>query len=326
MSARDNAEERPEAEAPAADGVADAPQESATEGEPAPAWLDEIGPCGSASGFLHADPRHPMLYVRRLRPVLLVTFDNLSNVNDRAPGRLPWAYKFARDNQVSHLGVYAHLPNWYRDAGLIEEMQKLAAEGFFSGYERCVFAGSSMGAFGALTFARLAPGATVLAFNPQSTLDEALVPWEARYRTGRRQDWSLPLSDAAGAVADLGRAYVFYDPYFQPDQRHTDRLLAAPGGAERVQPMKCWFSNHKSAVFLRKIEALKPVMHAALFGDLTAGKFYALYRDRRRLPWYRGSLAKYFAENGRDAMAERATAAFRANLRKHGRIGTDRSL
>ena len=291
-----------------------------------PMWFDEIGPCGSASGFLHSDPRHPMLFVKRRRPILMVTFDNLSNVNDRTPGRLPWAYKFARDNQVSHLGVYAHLPNWYRDAGLIGTMQKMAAEGFFEGYERCVFTGSSMGAFGALSFGRLAPGAHVLAFNPQSTLNEALVPWETRYQVGRRQDWSLPLGDAAEAVAELGRAYVFYDPYFELDQYHTDRLMAAEGAGGTVVPLKCWFSNHKSAVFLRKIEALKPIMTEALFGDLTEQRFYELYRERRRLPWYRGSLANYFEKDGRTAMAERATVAFRQNLRKHGRLGGNRGV
>ncbi len=294
-------------------------------GQPAqPMWLDEIGPCGTASGFLEADPRHPMLFVRRRRPVLLVTFDNLSYVNDRSPDRLPWAYKFARDNQVCHLGVYAHLPNWYRDAGLIDRMQRLADSGFFDGYERCVFAGSSMGAFAALTFARLAPGAVVLAFNPQSTLNEALVPWETRYRAGRRQDWTLPLGDAAEAMASLGRAHLFYDPYFEPDRKHIARLVDAPGAQGRVLPMKCWFSNHKSAVFLRKIEALKPVMQAALYGDLTAAEFYALYRGRRRLPWYRGSLVHYFEKDGRAAMAERATRAFRGNIREKGRIGAER--
>ncbi|GAB4298361.1 MAG: hypothetical protein Kow0058_14680 [Roseovarius sp.] len=315
--AYDTADAADAADEPAAP---DAPAETAG----APMWLDEIGPCGTASGFLQADPRHPMLFVRRRRPVLLVTFDNLSNVGDRAPGRLPWAYKFARDNRICHLGVYAHLPDWYRDADLIARLDKLAGEGFFEGYERCVFAGSSMGAFAALSFGRLAPGATVLAFNPQSTLDEALVPWETRYRAGRRQDWSLPMSDAAEAIAALGRAYVFYDPYFEPDRRHIARLTEAPGAGERLVTMKCWFSNHKSAVFLRKIEALKPVMHAALFGDLTEPEFYRLYRGRRRLPWYRGSLVHHFQKDGRSAMADRATRAFRGLIRREGRIGAGR--
>ena len=84
--------------------------------------------------------------------------------------------------------------------------------------------------------------------------------------------------------------------------------------------------DHKSAVFLRKIEALKPIMTEALFGDLTEQRFYELYRERRRLPWYRGSLANYFEKDGRTAMAERATVAFRQNLRKLGRLDGNRGV
>jgi hypothetical protein len=264
-----------------------------------PMWFDEIGPCGSASGFLHADPHHPMIFVKRRRPILMVTFDNLSNVNDRDPARLPWAYKFARDNQLCHLGVYAHLANWYRDETLISRMQQMASDGFFEGYERCIFSGSSMGAFAALVFGQLAPNAHVMAFNPQSTLNEALVPWEERYLTGRRQDWTLPLGDAAEAIGKVERAFVFYDPYFEPDQKHVDRLMAGAGADTTTVLMKCWFSSHKSAVFLRKIGALKPLMCDAIFGELTAQRFYELYRERRRLQWYRGSLSHYFKERGR---------------------------
>lgn len=298
----------------------------AVEGAQRPMWLDEIGPCGSASGFLHADPHHPMLFVKRRRPILMVTFDNLSNVNDRDPSRLPWAYKFARDNQLSHLGVYAHLANWYRDATLIQKMKDMAKEGFFEGYERCVFSGSSMGAFASLVFGQLAPNAHVMAFNPQSTLNEALVPWEERYLTGRRQDWTLPLGDAAEAVGRLERAFVFYDPYFEPDQKHVDRLLAGTGAAERVTLMKCWYSSHKSAVFLRKIGALKPLMMEAIEGDLTSHQFYNLYRDRRRLQWYRGSLSHYFDERGRTEMVARTRTAFRRAQRKMAQTTIDRSL
>ncbi|MEO0372084.1 MAG: hypothetical protein AAF231_11555 [Pseudomonadota bacterium] len=299
---------------------------SAVEQIEKPMWMDEIGPCGTASGFLHADPHHPMLFVKRRRPILMVTFDNLSNVNDRDPARLPWAYKFARDNQLSHLGVYAHLPNWYRDATLIEKMRDMAADGFFKGYERCIFSGSSMGAFAALVFGQLAPNAHVMAFNPQSTLNTDLVPWEERYLTGRRQDWTLPLGDAAEAVSNVEKAFIFYDPYFEPDQKHVDRLLAGKGADKSVTLMKCWFSNHKSAVFLRKIGALKPLMLQAVEGDLTAHSFYQHYRERRRLRWYRGSLSHYFEEKGRAKMVARTTKAFRRAQRKMDQTTVDRSL
>ena len=39
-----------------------------------------------------------------------------------------------------------------------------------------------MGAFGSLGFAHLAPGSTVIAFSPQTTLDQSIAPWD---RVGR---------------------------------------------------------------------------------------------------------------------------------------------
>ena len=51
---------------------------------------------------------------------------------------------------------------------------------------------------GALAFAPLAPGCTVMAFAPQRSLDPALCPFESRYRHARlTTDWSLPFGDAA---------------------------------------------------------------------------------------------------------------------------------
>ncbi len=271
-----------------------------------PLWFPELVPSGQGTGFLEKTNAHSLLFIARSAPQLLVTFDNLSNVRDRSPLRLPWAYKFARDEKVSHLGILAHRPDWYREQGLISRMQKLGNDGFFDGYERVLFAGSSMGAFGALSFSSLVPGAHVLAFNPQSTLDTDLVPWEKRYRNGRAQDWSLPLSDAAVLLDRAGKVCVFYDPYFEPDRRHFERL---PGN--NVVGLKCWFSKHKSAVFLRKIDTLKPIMARALFGELTEEYFYQLYRKRRQLPWYIGSLEAYFKNSGRASMSKKARKAFR---------------
>lgn len=286
------------------DGKAQAP--SADEAD-LPLWFPELMPGGHGTGFLEKTNGHSLLFVARSAPVLLVTFDNLSNVRDRSPQRLPWAYKYARDAKASHLGIMAHRGDWYRETNLIARMQTLADDGFFANYERVLFAGSSMGAFGALSFSALVPGAHVLAFNPQSTLDPKLVPWESRYAKGQKQDWSLPFSDPACHLENATQVSVFFDPYFEPDKRHFERL-----SSPSVQAYKCWFSNHKSAVFLRKIGALKPVMDEALFGELTQEKFYRLYRCRRNLPWYAGSLKHYYVQSGRAGMAKRVKRAFRA--------------
>ncbi len=293
-----------------------AEQDTATEEIQAlPRWLDELRPGGVGEGFIEKHLRHSLMFVRRPVKRLLITFDNLANVGNTAIDREPWAFKFAQDINISHLGIMAHVSDWYRDPELIGRMQKLADEGFFDGYDRVVFAGVSMGGFASIAFASLVPGAHVVSVNPQSTLDTGLVPWETRYESGRRQDWTLPLSDAAALTQGLGRVNIFYDPYHELDQQHVNRF-----SGDNIRIFKCRYSNHKTAVFMRKIGILKPVMHHAIFDELTEQDFYRLYRERRKLPWFRGSLAAYFERTDRPHIAEHLSVLFRKNLRRIKRL------
>ena len=279
-----------------------------------PLWFDDLRPGAGGLGFLEKNLRHSLLFSNRASTRLLVTFDNLSNVNDADPGREPWGYKFAQENALSHLGVMAHVSDWYRDADLIGRFETLVRDGFFAGYDRVVFAGVSMGGYAAMAFGGLVEGSHVIAINPQTTLDEDLVPWETRYENGRRQDWTLPLGDAAALTGNMGRLNVFYDPYHALDQAHVDRL-----SGDNIRIFKCWYSSHKTAVFMRKTGILKPVMTDCIFDDLSDATFYSLYRNRRNLPWYRGAIAAYFEAKGRSDVAERFTQAFRTRLRKKAR-------
>ncbi|WP_428513228.1 glycosyltransferase family 2 protein [Roseovarius sp.] len=289
-----------------------AEQDSSADDTPAvPRWFDELRPGGDGEGFMERHLRHSLMFVRRPVNRLLVTFDNLSNVNDSSAEREPWAFKFAQDVNISHLGVMAHVADWYRDGDLIARFEKLRDEGFFEGYDRVIFAGVSMGGFAAIAFGSLVPGAHVVSVNPQSTLDTGLVPWETRYEGGRRQDWTLPLSDAAALTAGLGRVSIFYDPYHALDKQHVGRF-----SGDNIHVFHCRHSDHKTAVFMRKIGALKPVMHAAIFGDVDPVEFYRLYRARRDLRWYKNQVTAYFNDRGRDEMANAFGLAFRKRLRR----------
>ncbi|MEO1140186.1 MAG: glycosyltransferase family 2 protein [Pseudomonadota bacterium] len=289
-----------------------AEQDTAPDDAPViPRWFDELRPGGIGEGFMERHLRHSLMFVRRPVNRLLVTFDNLSNVNDKSTEREPWAFKFAQDINVSHLGVMSHVADWYRDGDLIARFQKLADEGFFDGYDRVVFAGVSMGGFASIAFGSLVPGAHVVSVNPQSTLDTSLVPWETRYEGGRRQDWTLPLSDASALTAGLGRVSIFYDPYHALDKQHVARF-----SGDNIKVYHCRHSDHKTAVFLRKISALKPVMTDAIFDEIGELEFYRLYRARRDLRWYKNAVTTYFNERGRDETADRFGVAFRKRLRR----------
>ncbi|MFN3211350.1 MAG: glycosyltransferase family 2 protein, partial [Roseovarius sp.] len=292
-----------------------AEQDSSADDTPAvPRWFDELRPGGEGEGFLERHLRHSLMFVRRPVNRLLVTFDNLSNVNDSSAEREPWAFKFAQDVNISHLGVMAHVADWYRDGDLIARFEKLRDEGFFEGYDRVIFAGVSMGGFAAIAFGSLVPGAHVVSVNPQSTLDTGLVPWETRYEGGRRQDWTLPLSDAAALTAGLGRVSIFYDPYHALDKQHVGRFAG-----DNIRVFHCRHSDHKTAVFLRKIGALKPVMQAAIFGEIDDAEFYRLYRARRDLRWYKNQVTTYFNDKGREEIADAFGTAFRKRLRRKQR-------
>jgi hypothetical protein len=271
-----------------------------------PDWFAEIHTGGARQGFYTRLENHAVACIHRHPARLVVSFDNLSNVNDLSPGREPWAYKFLRDNGVSHLSVMARRKDWYRCPQLIAYLQKLAADGTFAAFDKVFFTGTSMGGFAALAFASLAPGATVISFNPQTTLDVTLVPWEERFGMGRARDWSLPHSDCAYEIDDVDKAFVFYDPFFTPDRRHVDRLEG-----ENVIRLKTWCSGHFAPPFLRRAGLLKPIMQHALDGTLSAAVFYRLYRERRALPWYRKALQSNLQERGHDKLARIVSPAFR---------------
>jgi hypothetical protein len=270
-----------------------------------PLWLSEIHMSGENEGFYTRLKNHSIVYIQRDSARLMVTFDNLSNVDDTSPDREPWAYKFVRDNNCSHLSVMARRKDWYRDPQLIRNLQRLSVDGFFANFEKVTFAGTSMGGFAALTFSSLSPGATVISFSPQTTLEESLVPWETRFAMGRARDWSLPHSDCSYEIDDVKKAFVVYDPFFEPDRRHVERLENP-----NVIFLKTWCSGHFSPVFLRRAGLLKPLMQHAFDETLTPQVFYDMFRARRMIPWYRKSLISNLQDRGHHKLATRVTPAF----------------
>lgn len=273
--------------------------------DPPPPWFAEIYPGGDRQGFLTRLENHALVQIDRDPDTLIVTFDNISNVNDISYGREPWAYRFVRAQGYSHFAVIARRKDWYRDKQLIDALQRLAADGHFARYKKVVMAGTSMGGFGALAFSSLAPGCTVLAYSPQTTLDSELVPWEERFDMGRERNWSLPHSDAAFEIEDASKVFVIYDPFFEPDKRHIERLEG-----DNVVVLKSWFAGHFSAVFIRRANLIKPLFQDVIDGTLTEARYYDLLRGRRHLAWYRKAMEERAVATGHPKLATLVGPAF----------------
>src|SRR5690606_2514683 len=164
----------------------------------------------------------------------------------------------------SSLGILAYRPNWFRSDELYEHMQQLRSDGLFDSYLRVVFAGVSMGGYAACAFSSLAPGSTVIAFSPQSTLDPQVVGWDTRYPSGSRADWSGPFADAADELRTADEAWIIFDPNVPGDKRHAERLRASN---PQVEFLHTRYSEHYSAQFLRQIGTLSNVVEECIEGD-----------------------------------------------------------
>ncbi len=273
----------------------------------APRWLAEMR-AGSAHGEAVDKPRgfyvnyrhFAAVHVARGTKKLIVAFDNLSSVNDPSLGREAWGDKFYGENNWSSLGIISFKANWYRDETLFDYLEGLKRQGFFAQYEHVVFTGTSMGGYGACAFCSLAPGSTVIAFSPQSTLGKALVPWETRFHQGRKQDWSGRYGDAAAHCAAASRVYLCYDPYMPGDKGHADRFTGP-----NIVHLRANFVGHKTALFLRRAGILKKVTATCVQNNMTEARFSALFKARRALPWYYFGLMDIALERGHTTLTDR---------------------
>jgi len=187
--------------------------------------LSSIDECGPDRAFIVEGQNVQFDYTPRSSE-LLICFDNLSLVDSGFP-RAPWLSKYGASLGCSILGVQAYTKDWYRTTNVHEMLEGLRSLGFYEEFDKIVVTGGSMGAFAALCFAPLIPGAVVLAFSPQSTLNTDLVPQERRFAPARRNlDWvTPPYHDANANLNKISKALVIYDPYLPEDKAQCSRLI-----------------------------------------------------------------------------------------------------
>lgn len=270
-------------------------------GSPA-AFADEVLARRRASLLL---PQHSLRFVPG-GPTLVVTFMS-ALPQQQAPLATAldegiWGEGFLAKRGHSILGVGRRRNDWYLDADLQSALELLAARGVFARFRQVVFYGGSMGGFGALTYARLVPGALVLAHNPQTTLRREDTPWERRYEHGRQFDWSGPYGDAATGLGHVARVYVSYDPHQKEDLRHVQRLPR-----EHLVPLRVPCVGHQMPIWLQQMQLLAPVFDGVVDGSLSSERFREWARARVGLSRYWFTLAQRRRHPARrETLAERA--------------------
>ncbi|MGB7261605.1 MAG: glycosyltransferase family 61 protein [Albidovulum sp.] len=245
-------------------------------------------------------------YFIRRSPVLFVTFDNLASVGEYDPPQ-PWILARTQKSGFSILGLIASRKDWYRNADTPRLLIALRDEGFFDQFERVIFTGTSMGAYAALTYSRIVPGSTVLAFSPQSTLNRDIAPFEARYRYAHRKwDWDdAEYLDAADAVEAAAEILLFYDPFVPEDRAHAARLQ---GGS--VRHIKCGHFGHRLIRQLKSCGVLDGVFNDVGHNRFRPAAFRKALRTRRDVKTWRKEFLANIAARGHPTFALRMADYF----------------
>ncbi len=225
---------------------------------------------------------------------LLCGFDNLMAVKSEGP-RKPWAYELAVKEGWGVLGVMAKRNDWYQSPDLAPVLEDMRDRGIFSSYPAVTMYGASMGAFGAAAFAGLAPGCTVVAFAPQSSLAADLAPFEKRYKFAKKDhDWTTgTYRDAAEGIRAAGKAYLVHDPLIAMDRQHVERLAG-----ENTVDLRWPYLTHKIPPAFRRMNILKPMALEMIGGTMTEERFFELLRERKSCTAYLVRMLDGAAERG----------------------------
>jgi hypothetical protein len=236
--------------------------------------------------------------------VLIISFDNLATIDEGWP-RGPWMHRRLAPLGHSVLGVQSHAKDWFRNGTAPQMLRDLAARGFFDGFSRIVMIGASMGGFAALNFAPLVPRARVIALSPQSTMNQEIAPFEARFPFAvRKSNWETPaFLDAATALPAIPAVALLYDPMCPEDRSHAARMVGA-----NVQALRLPHATHEAVRVVIKSGALMVLLDQMVQGDHVGLGFWQAYRGRKSVPKWQRAILQAALERGHPRLAAAAAA------------------
>ncbi len=257
------------------------------------AWLDKIEDIAEDNGFFEPlGPDHSVTFIDR-GPVLLVTFETIDSIRNRASSDAPVGWDLIEGTELSQLCVLSDGETWFRHRAIYGFFDRLVDESFFDNFDRVIFYGAESCGYAAAAYSVVAPGSTVIALSPQATLDPSVTGWDDRFHHMRRVSFTDRYGYAPDMLDAADRCFVLYDPDFDEDAMHASLFTRT-----NVTKIRCPHMDGQVETFFRRMDLLKPLLTIASERDLEPLDFYRLLRERRSyLPYLRLFLAETEAAN-----------------------------
>lgn len=274
-------------------------------------WCQKISEIAEEHGHFQALEKHHFAAFFEDKPILLVTFETVQGLRSLSDASHPIGWDLFKSHGWSHLSIISDGHTWFRDPQVYAYFDRLVDDGFFDEFEQVIFYGSGSCGYAAAAFSVAAPGATVVAVQPQATLDPRVTEWDDRFVKMRRTDFTTRYGYAPDMLDAADQAYVIYDPYVAMDAAHAAMFTRSNVKKLRIPNMG---SNLQSE--MKKMDVLLPLILTAADDNLTTLRFAKLMRARRNNRAYLYRLVQKCDSEGRGALTkmlcEHVTGRFKA--------------
>ena len=272
-------------------------------------WRVLIAEIGEERGYYQPlGDKHAALFIDE-SPTLIVSFETVDSIRTATPGQMPLGYRVAEGLGWSHLCLIVEGETWFRDPAVYRYFDRLVDDAFFEDFDQVVFYGAGMCGYAATAFCVTAPGATVVAIQPQATLDPRVTEWDTRFSTHRRLNFNDRYGYAPDMIEGAGDVFVLYDPDEQMDAMHA-ALFTKPF----VTKLRCPHLGQYIELSLLQMDILPRLLARAGAGRLNAATFHRLYRARRSHGGYLRNLLVRLQDDDRALLSAYACRSVLARI------------
>ena len=261
-------------------------------------WLTALAELSEENGhFQPLGKKHFSSYIAGSE-TLLVTFESYDGIQRISPNAHPLGWEVAKVLGWSSLSVMSDGQSWFRDRKVYAYFDDLIDDGFFEEFDNVVFYGAGPCGYAAAAYSIAAPGARVLALQPQATLDPRVAEWDERFIRQRRLDFTSRYGYAPDMIDAAQEAFVIYDPEELEDAMHA-ALFTRPN----VHKLRLRHAGGALQFSLRNMKILSRLIALGGTGRLTPEIFAKLARARREDRQYLRNLLRHLDDKGRTKLA-----------------------
>lgn len=257
-------------------------------------WCEGIARVPGENGFAERlGRRHAAVFVEK-GPVLLVAFESIDAIRARSGRAHPVGWELMEALGWSQLSLVSDGDTWFRDPRVWGFFDRLIDDGFFEEFGQVIFYGAGPGGYAAAAYSVAAPGARVLALQPQATLDPRVTEWDDRFRHMRRTDFTSRFGYAPDMLDAADRAVVIYDPRDELDAMHA-ALFTRPN----VMRARARFCGPDLEAAFMGMQVLYRMLARLSSDKLTETGLARLLRKRQDYAAYQFSLLQHLQYAGR---------------------------